>query len=206
MKDVFTFGAHRGNHFSFPYREEIVDFFDGSNFHWTLLLYSDKPFIGLPRFPMRSELDIRKFYPSEDVLEFCSKFPKKGKWKEKLRQEISRQFKTFGRFETKEDAKRRIEKELKESKKKIEEHLGITVDNFSWPFGHYSDFSKKVAEDFYSYIFTIKKGFIGKGSDYAELPRISIGKDLFTLLGRIFTFSTNLGFTIYRKFKKGKML
>ena len=206
MKDVFTFGAHGGNHFAFPYKEEIVDFFDGSNFHWTMLLYSDEPFVGLPKFSTRSELDIRRFYPSEELLEFCSKFPKKDNWKEKLKQEINRRFKTLGRFETEEEARKRIEEELRESKRKIEENLGIVVDNFSWPFGHYSDFSKKIASNFYRYIFTIKKGFIGKESDMCELPRVSLGKDLFTVLGRILTFSTSVGFTIYRKFKKGKML
>ena len=205
MKDVFTFGAHGGNHFAFPYKEEIVDFFDGSNFHWTMLLYSDKPFVGLPKFPTRSELDIRKFYPSKEILGFCSTFPKKGNWKEKLKQEIDRQFRTFGRFETKEDAVRRIERELRESKRKIEENLGIAVESFSWPFGHYSDFSKEIASKVYRYIFAIKKGFIEESNCF-ELPRVSFGKDLFTFIGRVFTFSTDFGFGLYRMLKKEKVL
>ncbi|ADY74069.1 polysaccharide deacetylase [Desulfurobacterium thermolithotrophum DSM 11699] len=206
MKDVFSYGAHSANHFSFPYKEEIIDFFDGSNFDWSMLLYSKEPFNGLPKFPTRSELDIRKFYPSKELLKFCRDFPKKGNWKKSLRLEIEKNFKTFGSYETEEEAKKRIKTELIDSKKKIEKRLGITVDNFSWPFGHYSELSKDIASQVYTYVFTIKKGFVEEDSDLAELPRVSLGKDIFTVLGRILTFSTDLGYAIYKKVKKEKVL
>ncbi len=206
MKDVFTFGSHGGKHFAFPYRDEIVDFFDGSNSHWTMLLYSDELLVGLPRFPTRSELDIRKFYPSKDLLNFCLEFPKKGNWKEKLKLEVSRHFKTLGEFETEDEARNRIEDELRSSKRKIEERLDVTVDNFSWPFGHYSGFSQELAQKVYKYVFTTKKGFIGRGLDSSELPRVSLGKDLLTVFGRVLTFSTRSGFKVYKHFKKEKVI
>ena len=206
MRDVFTFGSHGVNHFAFPSSSEIRDFFSGKNPPWHLYLYSDSPFIGQPIFPTRSSLDVRIFFPSEELLSFCREFPKSGNWKEELRLEISKRKIPLGNFETESEAKKRIEKEMLTSKKEIESKLGITVDTFAWPFGHYSNFSKPIASRIFRYVFTIKKGFVTEESDLGELPRVSIGKDIFTVLGRLLTFSTSVGFRVYKTFKRGKVL
>ncbi|MEO2069396.1 MAG: polysaccharide deacetylase family protein [Desulfurobacteriaceae bacterium] len=207
MKDIFTFGAHGKDHLSFPNDERIVDFYDGTNPKWTMYIYGgSEPFVGLPFFPTRSELDVRKFFPSKELLEFCKTFPKEGNWKSALRKEIGKSFRRLGYFETKEEAKKRIENILVSSKKEIEKKLGIEVNTFAWPFGHYSEFSKKIAGNIYKYIFTVKKGFIDETEDPKELPRVSLGKDIFTVLGRLFTFSTKIGYKVYKVFKRGKVL
>jgi peptidoglycan/xylan/chitin deacetylase (PgdA/CDA1 family) len=206
MRDVFSFGAHGKKHFSFPTSPEIVDFYDGKNFRWMALLYSKELFIGLPLFKTKSELIGRKFFPSKELLTFCRNFKKEENWKENLKREIERRFKTLGEFEAEDSAKKRIERELSESKKEIEEKLGIKVNTFAWPFGQYSEFSKKIAAKVYDYVFTIKKGIITPDSDPKELPRVSIGKDIFTVLGRLFSFSTDFGFSLYKLFKKEKIL
>jgi len=207
MKDVFSFGAHGENHFSFPYKDEILDFFNGDTPLWHLYLISRTPFKGQPIFPTRSDLDIRRFYPSDELLSLCREFKKNGEnWKEELKKEIEVSKIPLGKFESKEEAVSRIEGELKRSKKKIEEQLGLKVDTFAFPFGHYSSFSKSLASKVYNYVFTIKKGFITEDSDVKELPRVSLGKDLFTVLGRLLTFSTDLGFKVYKTFKRSKTL
>jgi len=205
MKDVFSFGAHGGNHFSFPFRDEVKGFFNGSNFHWTVLLYCKDPFVGLPLFDTRSELDVRRFYPSQELIDFCRDFPKSRGWEEELKREIGRSFDSFGVFEGEGEARRRVEEELRGSKEKIEERLNVSVDTFSWPFGHYSDFSREVARRVYRFVFTTKKGFVDR-AEIDEIPRVSLGKDIFTVLGRVIAFSTDVGFSIYERFKKEKVL
>jgi len=206
MRDIFSFGAHGKYHFSFPVSAEIEDFYDGRNFRWTMLLYSREPFIGLPIFKTKSELSGRKFFPNPELLSFCRDFKKEGNWKENLRKEIERRFKAFGKFEKEETARKRIERELLDSKREIEEKLGVRVNSFAWPFGQYTEFSKEVAAGIYDYVFTIKKGVITPKSDRKELPRVSLGKDIFTVIGRLISFSTNVGFSVYKLFKKGKVL
>ena len=206
MRDVFSFGAHGKYHFSFPISSEIEDFYDGKNFRWTMLLYSQEPFLGLPLFKTRSELSGRKFFPSREFLSFCRDFRKEGNWKESLRKEIEKRFETLGEFETESRAKERIEKELLESKRDIEEKLGVEVNTFAWPFGHYSGFSKEIAAKIYDYVFTTKRGVVTEMSDLKELPRVPLGKDIFTIFGRLFSFSTDLGLSLYKLFKKRKVL
>ncbi|SMP11983.1 Polysaccharide deacetylase [Desulfurobacterium pacificum] len=206
MKDVFSYGAHGVNHFSYPYSSEIKDFFSGEKVPWQLYLYHNPPFVGQPIFPTRSALDVKRFLPSKELLDFCKNFKKEGNWKESLRSEIEKRGINLGEFETEENARVRIRDEMLKSKRDIESNLGIKVNTFAWPFGHYSEFSKPIAAEVFDYVFTIKKGFITESSDPKELPRVSIGKDLFTLIGRLITFSTDLGFKVYRTFKRGKVL
>ena len=205
MRDVFTFGAHGKFHFSHPVSSEVVDFYDGSNFHWSMLLYAAEPFVGLPLFKTRSSLSGRGFIPGPELIAFCRDFPKEGNWKENLLNEL-KNFDSPGRFESEEEAKERIGRELRESKEEIENRLGVKVDTFAWPFGHYSEFSKSIASELFPFIFTIKKGLVSEESDRKELPRVSIGKDIFTVLGRLITFSTDIGFSLYKRFKGDKVL
>ena len=207
MSDVFSFGSHGENHYSYPCSDRVIDFYDGKNLHWTMLLYGGKePPTGLPVFPTRSSLSDRRFHPFKEVIDFCASFPKEGKWKEELRRQLHLNFKSLGRFESKEEAVERVRRELLSSKKRLEERLGIKVSTFAWPFGQYSDWSREIASSIYPRVFTIKKGFLTETSDPAELPRVSLGKDFFTVLGRVLTFSTAIGFRLYRTFKGEKLL
>ncbi|WP_457755323.1 polysaccharide deacetylase family protein [Thermovibrio ammonificans] len=202
MADVFTFGAHGLNHGKLPVSEEIVDFFDGKNLHRDFLFPEPELFPGKPRFKTRSTLWGRAFIPSRELLELCRSFPKEGNWKERLRQEL-RSVKT-GRLETEREAASRIESELLETKRLIRENLGIEPDTFSWPFGHYTSLSREVASKHHSFLFTTKRGVLN-GASPLELPRVPLGRDLFTALGRVITFSTPL-WRLYQRFKRGKSL
>ena len=204
MGDVFTFGSHGLRHLREPVSPEIVDFYDGSNFHWEYLLFGE-PEVGTPRFKTRSSLSSPLFKVNREVVDFCLSFPKGGNWKEELRRELYRQFKSLGNPETEEEEKKRIEEELLESKRLIEERLGVEVTTFSWPFGHFSELSEKVASSFFRYVFTTKRGVIGEDSLPYRLPRVPLGKDIFTVVGRVLTFSTPL-FSLYKLFKKEKTL
>ncbi len=208
MKDVFTFGAHGKHHLSHPISDEITDFYDGKNFHWSYYVYSEELFIGLPRFKTESSLKGRIFFPSKELLEFCRKFKRKDarSWKKDLKIRIAQEVKEKGRFESTDEAKERIKTELSQSKREIENRLGLKVNSFAWPFGQYSSLSKEIAGEIYRYVFTIKKGLITEEADPLELPRVSLGKDIFTVLGRVFSFSTDVGFRIYKLFKGEKTI
>jgi len=210
MGDVFSFGAHGKYHLSFPSSAEVVDFFDGKRAHWTLYTYSEKPFKGLPVFKTKSSLYGKLFRPKKELLSFCREFAEKEgsseNWKKRLHEEVRKRFRELGSFESEEEATQRIEKELLESKREIEDILNVKVTTFSWPFGQYSEFSMEIASRVYDSIFTIKKGLIGEESSRRELPRVSLGKDIFTILGRVLTFSTDVGFKLYKTFKGEKTL
>jgi hypothetical protein len=62
-----------------------------------------------------------------------------------------------------------------------------------------------VASDYYQFIFTTKRGVLTPLSDPCELPRVPLGKELFTVLGRVITFSTPLR-SLYKKIKGRKSL
>lgn len=204
MKDVFTFGSHGLRHLREAVSFEIVDFFDGRNFHWEYLLFGE-PEVGTPRFKTRSSLSSLLFNVNSEVVKFCRSFPKKGNWKERLREELSRNFKTLGEFETEDEARIRIEREFILSKEQIEKKLGVKVNTFSWPFGHFSNFSKEIAKKHFKYVFTTKRGVIKEDFKPYRLPRVPLGRDIFTAFGRVFVFSTPL-YRFYNRFKKEKTL
>ena len=203
MKDVFSFGAHGLHHGKLPASETPVDFFDGENFHREYVYWGGKPFLGKPRFKTKSSLYGRAFVPSDELLSLCRDFPKKGNWKDKLKKELSKV--NPGRFESEREAERRIREEIEASNSLIEERLGVKPESFAWPYGHYSSLSTKVASDYYQFIFTTKRGVLTPLSDLLELPRVPLGRELFTVLGRVITFSTPLK-SLYRKIKGRKSL
>jgi hypothetical protein len=169
------------------------------------LLYGKKQRPGLPIFPTKSSLAVRRFFPSEELLNLCLSFPKKGRWKERLRSEILK-LPSLGTFESLDGARERVERELLNSKMEIERRLKVKTETFAWPFGQYSDWSKEAASRIYEKVFTVKKGLITPDSDHHELPRVSLGKDIFTVIGRLFAFSSDLGFSLYKKLKGEKVL
>ena len=203
MSDVFTFGAHGLAHGKLPVSKDILDFYDGKNFHRDFLFPEPDLFTGKPRFKCKSSLWGPSFIPSKELFKLCRNFPKEGSWKEKLREEVKKL--PLGRFEGEGEAKVRIERELEESNRLIEENLGVRPETFSWPFGHYSSLSKEVASKFYSYVFTTKRGVIDGSSDPLELPRVPLGREIWTVLGRVITFSTPI-YRVYRKLKGDKSL
>jgi peptidoglycan/xylan/chitin deacetylase (PgdA/CDA1 family) len=204
MKDLFTFGSHGHTHLQLPYHHLPTDFYDGKNFHWTMLLYSEEHFKGLPRFKTKSALAVRAFYPSETLIRLCRDFPKGVRnWKTALRKQLKgMKLEELGRYETEEEARKRVEEELTTSKSLIEKNLGVEVDTFSWPFGHYDSRFLSLARSFYPFIFTTKRGTLEGKPEYS-LPRVPLGKDFFTALGRAITFSTPL-YKIYGKLKRRK--
>ncbi|WP_457679251.1 polysaccharide deacetylase family protein [Thermovibrio sp.] len=203
MADTFTFGAHGLYHGKLPVSDRVLDFYDGKNFTRDYLFPTSELFVGKPLFRCKSSLSGPAFVPSKEFFSLCKEFPKTKGWKERLRKELSKL--SLGRFETDGEASERILKEVKTSNSLIKENLGVEPETFSWPFGHYTPFSKELLSKEYKFIFTTKRGIISESSDYKELPRVPLGKDLFTASGRVLTFSTPL-YKLYRKLKKEKSL
>lgn len=68
-----------------------------------------------------------------------------------------------------------IEKEVKVSKKILEENLGVEIKNFAYPFGRYNEVVLKIIRDSgYKYGFSIKPGRLSKKIDKFQIPRFGI--------------------------------
>jgi len=200
MKDVFEIGGHAKIHAKVFYSQEIKDFYDGSNGHWSLP-YSygnsydfskiEKPTIGYPIFPDKNNLAVKRGYLKQEVKDFIKSldksFFKQKDWKGKLKNELEKNFSSFLEFETDEEREKRTRWELETSKRELEELTGEKVKHFSYPFGHYDDFLKNIVKDYFYTAYTVEKGIIepSKKNDYFKLPRIAIAKDFISFLDKI---------------------
>ncbi|WP_029522740.1 polysaccharide deacetylase family protein [Persephonella sp. KM09-Lau-8] len=202
MKDVFDIYGHAKVHAKVFYSEEIIDFYDGENGHWSNIYaygYStdfsqlDEPKIGYPLFPDRNNLAVRRGYLKKEVKEFINSlgecFFNRKNWKEELKEELYTNFRSFLDFETEEKRRERVKKELTEAKQELEEMIGEKVRFFSYPFGHYDETLVDIASEIYDASFTTEKDIIRKGQNLQKLPRIEIAKDFPAFLSKIIKFS-----------------
>ncbi len=200
MKDVFEIGGHAKIHAKVFYSDNIKDFFDGKNGHWSLPYsygrsndFSDleKPVIGYPIFPDRNNLSVRRGFLKEKVKEFIKSldknFFKKEKWKDELKEELNKNFSSILEFETDEEREKRTRWELETSKRELEELTGEKIRHFSYPFGHYDDFLTNITKDYFETAYTVEKGIIDPESsqNLHKLPRVAIAKDFFSFLDKI---------------------
>jgi len=190
MKDVFTFGSHGMSHTQGFVSDRLVDFVDDKNINriYSLWKIYNPPSAGFPIFEMKSDLTAPIGTVKAEVLEFCEQFPKRGNWKENLNRELLKNFKHPLEFETFEGYQKRVEEDLKLSKEILEKNLGVEIDSFSYPWGHYSDRLFPMVGKFYKFAFTVEKGKVKPNSDRFLIPRVYAVKDVFTFLGHLWRF------------------
>ncbi|SNZ10396.1 Polysaccharide deacetylase [Persephonella hydrogeniphila] len=202
MKDVFDIQGHAKIHAKVFYSEEIIDFYDGKNGHWSnIYAYGnsndfsslEKPVLGYPLFPDRNNLSVRRGFLKKEVKDYIKSldksFFKKRNWKDILKKELEKNFSSFLNFETEEERKKRVENELIEAKKELESIIGQKVRYLSYPFGHYDDELVEISSHIYDASYTIEKDIIRKGQNLHKLPRIEIAKDFPAFISKIVKFS-----------------
>jgi len=203
MKDIFEIGGHAKIHAKVFYKEEIKDFYDGNNGHWSLP-YSygnsydfsslEEPTVGFPIFPDKNNLAVKRGFLKKEVKDFIKSFTqdffKHKNWKEALKKELEKNFHSLLEFETEEEREKRIRWELETSKKELEEYTGEKIKHFSYPFGHYDKTLKDITKDYFETAYTTEKGIINptKEIDILRLPRIAIAKDFFSFIDKIARF------------------
>ncbi len=163
--------SHAMTHTWYFSSDEIIDFENpGDEYVWMRwnrnielkysYLNSDferKEYYGTPVYKHGKSLAIRRYIPEPNVetivREYVKKkgglnyFEKHHDWKKELMEISDKAIKQegAGRYETDEEYAERIDFELKQSKKIIEENLGKNIEYLCWPGGGYTDITVKKA-------------------------------------------------------------
>ncbi len=198
MKDVFEIGGHGEIHAKVFSEDRIIDFYDGTNGHWSnIYAYGtsndfssmEEPKIGYPLFPDRNNLATKRGFLKKEVKEFINSlqkcFFKDKNWKKILKEELESNFNSFLEFETEEEREKRVREELKRSKEELESMVGRKVRHFAYPFGHYDDTLAKIASEFFDTAYTVEKGIVKPDSDRYKLPRMVIAKDFVSFISKL---------------------
>ena len=190
MSDVFSFGSHGMSHTQGFISPRITDFVDEKNIDriYSLWKIYSPPKAGFPIFERKSDLTHPVGRIKSEVLEFCESFPKKGKWKEKLKKELEERFPYPLEFETFVEYQKRVEEDLKLSKKILEKNLGVEIDSFSYPWGDYSENLLPLVGKYYGYAFTVEKRNVTPEVERLKIPRVYAVKDVFTFLKHLLVY------------------
>ncbi len=71
-----------------------------------------------------------------------------------------------------------LEEEIAGGKESLEEILGLEVDSFCYPFGHFNEETRKMALETHSNCTTVRKGFVSAETERSRIPRIDGQQDL----------------------------
>ncbi|MFN3870946.1 MAG: polysaccharide deacetylase family protein [Aquificaceae bacterium] len=184
IRDVFDIGWHSKDHTKDFYKEDILDFYEDKG-HWSLVhAYGEEPRMGFPLFPMKGSLSVRVGKLKKEVKDFIKNKPRsffeRKDWKKSLHKELSENFIHLLDFESQEERLRRIEREIEESKRELEELAGTKVYHSAYPFGDYDHlFKEELSKNFHS-AFTTEKRPVKKDDDPYLLPRITVPKDIWS--------------------------
>jgi peptidoglycan/xylan/chitin deacetylase (PgdA/CDA1 family) len=187
MSDVFDIGGHASIHSKVFCSDEIIDFYDGKNGHWSFLYaYQEQPQIGFPIFHSKNNLSVNRYYLKKEVKEFIKKldknFFKNKNWKHQLKELLTKNFDKLVDTEDTQTRKKRVYQELEESKKDLENIVEKKITHFAYPFGHYDDVLKDIVKQFYKTAFTTEKNPVKPTTDNYTIPRYPIPKDLASFL------------------------
>ncbi len=198
MKDVFSIEGHADIHAKVFYEDKILDFYDGKNGHWSAPYAHGESndfsklelnYYGFPIFPDKNNLSVRRGFLKKEVKEFIQSLDKaffqQKKWKEKLKNELQKNFSSLLEFETEKEREERVKKELKTSKEKLESMINQSVNFLSYPFGHYDEKLSRWTSQFFKAAFTTEKDIVRHGINVYTVPRIAIPKDITSFLIRI---------------------
>lgn len=177
--------SHSLNHRACFCSNKIIKFNDSKVGEWFFEYTNDKR-LGIPVYErkwdgacecMSDDLELRDY-----MYDFVSKyngilfFKKKNAQKvlyKQYKKYIKKQSVTF-HIEQRYERTKRLEIEIFESKKILEERLNKPVDFFSYPFGTYDDLSKEYAKRAYKAGFTLKADQNLVNDDLFELKRIEV--------------------------------
>ena len=149
--------------------------------------------IGQPILENGRSLGIKRFFLDDDIKNSMVQFTKNNTdvfcnndWFSILKKEydqLIKNKKSIGRFETKEETNSRYYYELADSKKILEEKLKKNIDILCWPGGAYNNESLKASEDMGYLASTISSKENGKifdntGKKYKRIPRLPLSGNI----------------------------
>ncbi|MFX0197032.1 MAG: polysaccharide deacetylase family protein [Candidatus Hodarchaeota archaeon] len=172
---VFSVQSHLMSHTWYPISSEVVDFHHpGDTYYWIdwNAHPEDKPFyllhpreskvpFGVPVYRHAKAMESNIFFPDQrEALHLGtyvathgkSNFFRRRDCKKELRNELLKfrhNTETNGREETEEERFVRLNYELTESKRLIEENLNVEVNFLAWPGGGYDDAAMAMAQRIY---------------------------------------------------------
>jgi len=190
LKDTFEVGSHGFSHCQGFISEKIDEFVKEENIDriYSLWKIYKPPKIGYPIFERKSDLVAPIGKPRKEILEFCEAFPKKSGWEKFLKRELTRNFKHFLDFESKQEYMWRVEEDLKKSKTLLEKRLNTKVEAFAYPWGDYSQELLSLVTKYYNFAFTVEKRSVQLGENKLLIPRVYANKDIFSFVGHIFRY------------------
>ena len=170
---VFSIGSHSDVHVKIFSSDRVIGIWkDPSDAHWSYEFALGKTAkVGYPIFEMKSALSAKRFYPDSDFAEKVRNIYLECK-DEKETIKRANTLENKGYFESLEEFKGRVYKDLDGSKDVIEENLGITTPFLSWPWGEYCGDSLEIARDLgFEFCFSTEKGAFF-GDDFCRIGRI----------------------------------
>lgn len=160
---VFDIQSHGVGHRRVFCSDEAKGVMEGK-VSWSVLSASPEIKEGMPFYPVKSALAARAYYPG--VM-------------------------GTGRWETEEEMRSRILRELVESRDRIASEVGVTPVHFCWPWGQCSDAGTQLAKEAgYQACYTTKAGTVLPGADPYTVPRVSAGKGKITFVKRGLIYSS----------------
>ncbi len=183
---VFEVGSHSLNHRACFCCNKVHKFNPDNSYEWYLELTNDRR-LGVPIYEkkwdcatlcMKDDLNLRDYLANYVKEHGGVLFFKKPNAQRILRKEFKRYIKKHGaqfRFETQEEKLERVEKEIGDSKRIIEEKLGQSVDFFCYPWGNYDvDVIYELQHQNYKAGLTLNVGLVEKVSYPFLLPRVEV--------------------------------
>ena len=170
---VFVIGSHSDSHVRVFSSDRVTGIWKSpSDAHWSYeYALGRKPLEGYPIFEMKSSLSTRRFYPDDDFLDEVREIYLECK-DEKETIAKANTIKDRGYFESDDEFKDRVYRDLKNSKDKIKKNINVDTLFLSWPWGEYCEESIAIAKDLgFEFCFTTKKSAFF-GVDFCRIGRI----------------------------------
>lgn len=174
---VFEIQSHGVGHSRVFSSDEAKGVVKG-NVNWSVFSASPEIKEGMPLYPVRSALAARAYY--SDGL-------------------------GIGRWETEEEMKSRILRELIDSRDRISSEIGFTPVHFCWPWGQYSNIGIELAKEAgYQSCCTTRAGSVNKGTDRYRIPRVSSKRGKLTFIKRGLVYTSPIVSKLYRLLTRGE--
>lgn len=142
---------------------------------------------GVPLYPIYSALGSKIFYPAPSMNNHMALYAAERGGEGFLKNELAikemmdevMRYKasnpgSSGRWETDDEMKNRIRKELADSRDRIFNETGVKPSHFCWPWGQYNDEGVEIARKAgYHACYTTRAGTVSAETDKFEIPRVS---------------------------------
>lgn len=188
---LISFESHSHTHSSHYISDRMKGIVDSEKPHWSLLqpLEGDVR-LGVPVYEKASALVGRRYYDDKKLRNISADFIvqrggaeyfyKTGhKQVKKIIEQVVKNYrkgqKSIGYYESEDERRKRVYEELYLSRLTIEKKLGYESKAISWPWGHFDDFSIKIAEEVgYKIGFSIRSGSVTRGMNPYKLRRLKV--------------------------------